>query len=79
MPLRANKHKEVSDMVSDENTMLKPEWFEDNDDDVVRIFAYSCALSGKEGRALFAKENKAMGGTGITGLRKELEKTKLDV
>ena len=44
----------------------------------VRLFAYSCAISGKEGRALpsqgIAKEK-----AGIAGLRDELEKTKLDV
>ncbi len=61
-------------MGSDENTMLKPEWFADNEGKGVRLFAYSCALSGKEGGASASK-----GGTGITGLMKELEKTKLDV
>ncbi len=61
-------------MGSDENTMLKPEWFADNNSCSVRLFAYSCALSGKEGGASASK-----GGTGITGLMKELEKTKLDV
>ena len=66
-------------MGSDEITMLKPEWVADNDGGGVRLFAYSCALSGKEGRALFAKSNKAKGGTGITGLRKELEKKNLDI
>ena len=63
-------------MGSDENTMLKPEWFDNDTGSDVRIFAYSCALSRKDGRAL---GNKAKGGTGISGLRKELEKTKLDV
>ncbi len=66
-------------MGSDENTMLKPEWFADNNSCSVRLFAYSCALSGKEGGALASKGVKAKGGTGITGLMKELEKTKLDV
>ena len=61
-------------MGSDEITMLKPEWFADNNGKGVRLFAYSCALSGKEGGA-----SASMGGTGITGLMKELEKTKLDV
>ncbi len=61
-------------MGSDENTMLKPEWFENNKGRSVRLFAYSCAISGKEGGA-----SASNGGTGITGLMKELEKTKLDV
>ena len=38
-------------MGSDENTMLKPEWFADNEGKGVRLFAYSCALSfGFKGR-----------------------------
>ena len=66
-------------MGSDEITMPMPEWIKTGEGSGVRLFAYSCALSGKEGRALFAKSNKAKGGTGISGLRKELEKTKLDI
>ena len=65
-------------MGSDVITMPNFE-FHANDECGVRLFAYSCALSGKEGRAMFAKSNMAKGGTGITGLRKELEKTKLDI
>ena len=65
-------------MGSDENTMLKPEWFADNEGKGVRLFAYSCELSGKDGRAKSSKEGKAKGSSGITGLMKELEKTKLD-
>ena len=60
-------------MASDEITMLEPE-LASNDGKSVRLFAYASALSGKEGGASASK-----GGSGITGLRKELEKTKLDV
>ena len=66
-------------MGSDEITMPMPEWFKNDDGSGVRVFAYSCALSGKEDGALASKGVKAKGGTGITGLMKELEKTKLDV
>ena len=66
-------------MKSDEITMPMPEWIKNDDGSGVRVFAYSCALSGKEGRALASKGDKVKGGTGISGLRKELEKTKLDV
>ena len=66
-------------MGSDEITMPMPEWFKNDAGSGVRVFAYSCALSGKEGRALASKGDKAKDGTGISGLRKELEKTKLDV
>lgn len=66
-------------MKSDENTMLKPEWVKEDNGRDVRLFAYSCALSGKDGRALDSVKDKAKDGAGISGLRKELEKTKLDV
>ena len=64
-------------MESDVITMPNPE-FITNKNNGVRLFAYSCAISRKEGRALpsqgIAKEK-----AGIAGLRDELEKTKLDV
>ncbi len=66
-------------MGSDEITMPMPEWFKTGEGSGVRLFAYSCALSGKDGRAFSSKGDKAKGGTGISGLMKELEKTKLDV
>ena len=77
MPYGANKYKEVSDMSSDQKTSPKAEWLS-NSDKELRLFAYTCAISGKEGGAL-PLQGKAKGGTGITGLRRELEKTKLDV
>ena len=64
-------------MGSDKHITPKPEWI-NNDGCGIRLFAYTCAISGKEGGAL-SSQGKAMGGTGITGLRKELEKTRLDV
>lgn len=64
-------------MGSEVITDLKPEWFKDTGSGT-RLFAYSCALSGSEGRALTASNGKAKGGSGIAGLMKELEKTKLD-
>lgn len=64
-------------MGSETITVLKPEWLEDSGNGT-RLFAYSCALSGKDGRAKSPKEGKAKGSSGITGLMKELEKTKLD-
>jgi len=63
-------------MGSDVITMPKPEWI--TNDGGARLFAYSCALSGKEGSLSSSDEDKARGGTGISGLMKELEKTKLD-
>ena len=60
-------------MDSDVITMPNPE-FLSNKGSGVRLFAYASALSGKEGGASASK-----GGSGITGLRNELEKTKLDV
>ena len=59
-------------MESDHNIMPKTELLT-NEDCGVRLFAYASALSGKEGGASASK-----GGSGITGLRNELEKTKLD-
>ena len=64
-------------MRSDKSITPKPEWI-NNDGSGIRLFAYTCAISGKEGGAL-PSQGKAKGGTGITGLMKELEKTKLDV
>ena len=62
-------------MRSDEITMPTPEFITNNECGT-RLLAYSHAISRKDGKAL---ENKATGGSGISGLRKELEKTKLDV
>ena len=64
-------------MGSDKNTRVKPEWLSNNGSDA-RLFAYSCAISGKESGSSSPSVDKAKGGTGITGLMKELEKTKLD-
>ena len=64
-------------MGSDKNTRVKPEWLSNNGSDA-RLFAYSCAISGKESGSSPSSGDKARGGTGITGLMKELEKTKLD-
>lgn len=64
-------------MASDKNKSLKPEWVSNNGCGT-RLFAYSCAISGKESGASSSAGDKAKGGTGITGLMKELEKTKLD-
>jgi len=71
--------KEVSDMSSDKNDKSIAEWIKPDESYGVRLFAYSAALSGKDRGALASSETKAKGGTGITGLREELEKTKLDV
>ena len=60
-------------MDSDVITMPKPEWIP-NKGSGARFLAYSYALSGKEGGASASK-----GGSGITGLMNELNKTKLDV
>ena len=68
--------KEESDMASDKNTRLKPEWVSNNGSGA-RLFAYSCAISGKDVGAS-SSEDKAKVGSGISGLMKELEKTKLD-
>ena len=65
-------------MGSDEITMPKPEWFTNKNGNGTRLFAYSCALSGKDVGAKSSEEDKAKGGSGNTGLMKELEKTKLD-
>lgn len=64
-------------MSSDAITMPGLEWLR-NSDKNVRLFAYSCAISGKEGKAVSSK-GKAKEDSGITGLMSELEKTKLDV
>ena len=64
-------------MGSESTTVLKPEWLEDSGNGT-RLFAYSCALSGKEGKAKSSNEGKVKDNSGINGLMKELEKTKLD-
>ncbi len=64
-------------MGSKEITDLKPEWFKGTGSGT-RLFAYSCALSGSEGRALPSSNGKVKGSSGMAGLMKELEKTKLD-
>lgn len=64
-------------MGSDKNIMPKTE-FLTNEDSGVRLFAYSCAISRKEGGAL-PSQGMAKEKAGIAGLRDELEKTKLDV
>lgn len=64
-------------MGSDKNIVPKTE-FLTNEDCGVRLFAYSCAISRKEGRAL-PSQGKAKEKVGIAGLRDELEKTKRDV
>ena len=69
--------KEESDMASDKNTRLKPEWVSNNGSGA-RLFAYACGLSRKDSKAKPYSEGNAKDGTGITGLRKELEKTRLD-
>ena len=65
-------------MGSDEFTMPKPEWCTDKSGSGARLYAYSCALSGKNGNVLASSDGKAKVGTGIAGLMKELEKTRLD-
>ena len=64
-------------MGSESITVLKPEWLEDSGNGT-RLFAYSCALSGKEGKPKSSTEGKVKDSSGINGLMKELEKTKLD-
>ena len=61
-------------MRSDETTMLKPEFYFKDDSDGIRLFAYTSAICRKEGSALGSKANNR---SGIPGLMKELEKTKL--
>ena len=70
--------KEVSDMRSDVITMPMPELFPNNDSDGVRLLAYAYAISGKDRSAVSSKNGTAKGGSGITGLKTELEKTRLD-
>ena len=65
-------------MGSDEFIMPKPEWCTAKSGSGARLYAYSCALSGKNGCVLTSSDSKAKVGTGITGLMKELEKTRLD-
>jgi len=63
-------------MRSDEITVLEPELVTKDNGKGVRLFAYASSMSGKDGSAL---GNKAKNNSGISGLMKELEKTKLDV
>ena len=70
--------KEVSDMGSDNNIKPKAEFLK-NEDCGGRLYAYSAALSGKDRGALVSTGTRVKGGTGISGLMNELEKTKLDV
>ena len=65
-------------MRSDVITMPKPESYPNDTSDGVRLLAYAYALSGKDGSASSSKNGKAKGGSGITGLKTELEKTRLD-
>ncbi len=64
-----NNYKEVSDMRSDEITTPKLESFPNDNSSGVRLLAYAYGISGKD--------SKAKSGSGITGLMKELEKTRL--
>ena len=73
-----NLFKEVSDMGSDVITMPMPESFPNDNSCGSRLFAYACGLSGKERNAVASSEGNARNGSGITGLMKELEKTRLD-
>ena len=66
-------------MRSDVITMPMPESFPNDNGNGARLFAYASGLSRKERKAMPSREGKAKDGTGLTGLRKELEKTKLDV
>ena len=63
-------------MRSDEITMPKLELFPDDNDGGVRLLAYAYAISGKDSKA--SSGEKAQGGSGITGLKTDLEKTRLD-
>lgn len=65
-------------MRSDVITMPAPETFSSNDGDGVRLLAYAYAISGKDRSAVSSKNGTAKGGAGITGLKTELEKTRLD-
>lgn len=73
-----NHFKEVSDMRSDVITLPMPESFPNNDGDGVRLLAYAYAISGKDRSAVSSNNGTAKGGSGITGLKTELEKTRLD-
>ena len=65
-------------MGSDEITMPKTTYWAVDNGKKARLYAYACALSGKDRKASFSSVDKATGGTGISGLREELEKTRLD-
>ena len=65
-------------MQSDVIKIPKLETYPSDTNDGVRLLAYAYAISGKDNTAVSSKGGKAKGGSGITGLRKELEKTRLD-
>ena len=60
-------------MRSDEIKIPEPEKFTDNTGSKARFFAYLKALSGKDRQKVRTKNEH-----GMSGLMKELEKTKLD-
>lgn len=60
-------------MRSDEIKIPEPEKFTDNAGNKARFFAYLKALSGKDRQKVRTAENP-----GMSGLMKELEKTRLD-
>lgn len=66
-------------MRSDEMTVLEPELITEDTGKSVRLYAYSCAISGKERSAWPSAEDKAKNGPGVTGLLEELQKTVLGV
>ena len=65
-------------MRSDVITMPKSESFPNDTNNGVRLLAYAYAISGKDRSAVSSKNGTAKGGTGITGLKTEFEKTRLD-
>ena len=60
-------------MRSDEIKAPEPEWCTEKAGNKVRLFAYLCALSGRDKRAAQPTSNPNR-----SGLMKELEKTRLD-
>ena len=60
-------------MRSDEIKIPEPEKFTDNAGNKARFFAYLKALSGKDRQKVRTKDDH-----GMSGLMKELEKTRLD-
>ena len=65
-------------MRSDEIKMPKLEVFPEDTCKGVRLFAYSSALSGKEGSASSSSGDTAKASYGSAGLMNEFEKTKLN-